>query len=138
MMDRAIDADDFGVARTQDRNRRRHEQRLARAEALRGLHRARDDFHHTTDYPDAAGRDADRLELLADRLVDWSQVLERELGRLEIATDPANPAGGLPLAPSHAPCAANLADALAELVSEHLHHAGASAVMIAAARHASI
>jgi hypothetical protein len=132
-----LDADDFLKAARADRDRRREQRRLAASEALATLHRARDAFRDSADNPDAADRDGDRLELLADRLIDWGAALERDLGRLELACDRAFYRGSV-LARQQAPLdAATLAQAFAESLCEAVLSAHASAVLLAAVKRAA-
>jgi hypothetical protein len=138
MMDAAIDGSDFNLARIADRDRRRDEQRQTKAEALAALHRARDAFVEAADHPDAASRDADRLELIADRLLDWGQTLERDLARLEGAGDRAAWRGGIQIRGQSVPETARLAAALADVVGETALGAGADSLLAAAVRHASL
>lgn len=132
-----IDSTDFLAGARIDRARRREERDLARAEALAALHLCRDLFLDDADSA-AAERDSDRLERLAERLVDWSGDLKRDLERLELGCDRSSYRGAVLVHLQSPLNVGALAESLAERLCEDALGAHAGAVLRAAVRLATI
>jgi hypothetical protein len=133
-----LDATDFLHAARLERDGRRQRRELDRAEALAVLHHCRDTFRDQADNPAAAERDADRLEHLAERLVDWSGDLKRHLERLEVSRDQVVHRGPVLTLQQSPVEPAALAQGLTESLSEGVLGAHAGAVLRAAVKLAAL
>lgn len=142
MAEDGIGLEVFGWARREQRLRRAAEQFARREDSVHQLWVARDGFIAAADDAQGTGsgaawRDADRLEALAERLVDFVRSLEPALDRLEVATERSLRRTGLAVRSETPFDAFVLSDILAEALAEALLGEQARAVLVAAARKAS-
>jgi hypothetical protein len=137
-----LGTDDFSRAWRSERTQRSEQRRARKAAALAALHAAQAGFR---DYAgdlyaggaEAADRDGETLEALADRLLDWLRALEPEAERLQVARDQAGYRGPI-LTRRRAPFeSGDLAERVAETLGEALLSDHAQAVLIAAVKHSA-